>query len=165
MTAAARLKLTFVDGVVVFLPEHANRIAGTIDDQGEELQKIPTEDAHVERFRIGETRELAFENDFSSCLLGKADFRLDQNRVHAASHAAQLLGVANELEGKRFENVSAKYGTVGTGVDQKWNLEPCSVILQDFALNDGTNDAVIAKMPASANEHRCDPFVPEECSV
>ena len=71
------------DRVEVLLPEQANGIGSTIDDQGKHIDDIAAEDAHVEGFRVDETGKLACEYRFAIFIVGEADFRFDHNRIRS----------------------------------------------------------------------------------
>ena len=69
------------------MPEQADGIGSTIDDQGKQVDDIATEDAHVEGFRVDETGKLAYEYRFAIFIVGEADSRFDDNRISHSSHA------------------------------------------------------------------------------
>jgi hypothetical protein len=49
--------------ITVPLPDHANGVAGAINDDGKEVHDVPAEHTHIKRFGLGEAGEGSLKSD------------------------------------------------------------------------------------------------------
>ena len=129
------------------MPEQADGVGLPIDDQGEQVEDVATQHAHIEGFRVGESGKLPTEDRFADFIVGEADASLDNDRLDSSSDAAQSIWAVDGSKMKCIRYLGAEDGAVGTCIYEKGGNHPRPISGLKLAPNDGPHHAVIAKIP------------------
>src|SRR5882724_9125930 len=96
--------------------DEADDVLLAVDDDGEEVEDVAAEDAHVEGRNVGEGGILAAEDYLTLILVFQANLRVNHDRLGLPAHSAKLLLSQSGRQTQHFKNTRVQYGSVGSRV-------------------------------------------------
>ena len=133
--------------------KQADKLPGTIHNDGEVVEDIPARDTHVQGERIEKRREPTRNATRSSGVGRHIYCRFD---VHIEGHApdtAEAHPWRKVGQGELFKDRCGQRRQVRTRVDQEFDLQSCAICRYGASPNDRADFAVIAPIPFPHNDH------------
>jgi hypothetical protein len=107
--------------------EQANKVSGAVYNERKESEDIPTEHAHIERFRIGDGRVLPMERHFSATRFRQTHLGVNQYGFGHSSEAAKLLIELDALQSRNRQRGRVEDRAVGPTVHEEFHVRPGAI--------------------------------------
>lgn len=145
------------DRVTMRPAEKCDNIALSVNDQGEHLQNVSSQDAHIESSELRAGGVVAAERDSSAVIAHQSNSRADDDCIDLSANAANAIGRCSRCDGQRGKHIRADHRAIRARVNQQFERTPISIACLDLSANDRPHDPVVALKPFTVEAHRCGP--------
>jgi hypothetical protein len=131
-----------VDRIAVVATEYGDDARRAIDNEGEHVQNIAAEDAHIEGIGIGAGGELPAKQDLLPIATLHTQLCIHGNRSDNSSHATNVSVGFHRHKLAAIEILGAQYGAIRARINEKFYLAPAVIPSENFASNNRTSAPV-----------------------